>query len=91
MVDNKPTALVTGASRGIGRAIALQLAKDGYHVIINSRTADPNNLIKGAYEVKNTIEQAGGSAVIKRADLQVLRNVMTWFHLSTARLAGLIY
>jgi NAD(P)-dependent dehydrogenase (short-subunit alcohol dehydrogenase family) len=69
MVDNKPTALVTGASRGIGRAIALQLAKDGYHVIINSRTADPNNLIKGAYEVKNTIEQAGGSAVIKRADL----------------------
>lgn len=69
MVNNKPIAVVTGASRGIGRAIALQLAKDGYHVIINSKTADPNNLIKGAYEVKKTIEQSGGSATIVRADL----------------------
>ncbi len=31
------TVLVTGASRGIGRAIALQFAKNGYHVIINSK------------------------------------------------------
>ena len=69
MVNNKPTALVTGASRGIGRAIAIRLASEGYHVIINSRTADPENLVKGAYEVKNVIEQSGGSASIKRADI----------------------
>ena len=65
MMD-KQVALVTGASRGIGRAIALRLAKEGFCVIINSKTADPNNLEKGAYEVKKTIEDAGGSAIVCR-------------------------
>ena len=32
---NKKTVLVTGASRGIGRAIALAFAKNGYHVFLN--------------------------------------------------------
>jgi len=32
---NKKTVLVTGASRGIGRAIALTFAKEGYHVFLN--------------------------------------------------------
>ena len=68
-INNKPVALITGASRGIGRGIAIRLAKDGYHVIINSRTADPNNFEKGAYEVKKKIEDSGGSAVICRADI----------------------
>ncbi|WP_293372023.1 3-ketoacyl-ACP reductase FabG2 [Nevskia sp.] len=39
--DNKPWVLVTGSSRGIGRAIALQLASDGYNVVLHGRRPSP--------------------------------------------------
>ena len=54
----KPIALVTGAASGIGRAIATQLAMDGFRLIINYRTRK-----ESAAAVQRLIVEAGGEAV----------------------------
>jgi 3-oxoacyl-[acyl-carrier protein] reductase len=61
---SQPVALVTGASRGIGRAIALQLAHDGYAIAINHVSPTPH-----AESLLQEIESAGGKAHILRADI----------------------
>ena len=63
LLDGK-VALVTGASRGIGRAIALKLAAEGAKVAINYA----GNTAK-AEEVKAEIEKNGGEAILVQADV----------------------
>lgn len=58
------TAFVTGSSRGIGRAIAIRLAQDGYKVLVHGA----GNIAK-AEETKSIIEQNGGSAELIISDL----------------------
>ncbi|MGG1443312.1 SDR family oxidoreductase [Brevibacillus laterosporus] len=63
-------ALVTGASRGIGRSIALRLAKDGALVAVHYRKRQNE-----AEEVVHKIQQSGGSAFTIRADLNTLNGI----------------
>ena len=61
---NGKAAIVTGASRGIGRAIALRLAREGYAVAVNYASRAPD-----AEAVVAEIEAAGGRAVAIQADV----------------------
>lgn len=62
--QNNKVAIVTGASRGIGAAIAERLGKDGFTVIVNYAGS-----ASAAEEVVRKIEQAGGKAVTAQADV----------------------
>jgi NAD(P)-dependent dehydrogenase (short-subunit alcohol dehydrogenase family) len=68
------TALVTGASRGIGRSIAVRLAADGARIALHYRNAD-----QAAKQTQAVIEQAGGQAFPIRADLGTDNGIDTLF------------
>ena len=64
-------ALVTGASRGIGEAIAARLAMEGANVVVSARTAeDGESRLPGTlHETVDRIKRAGGDATFIKADL----------------------
>uniref|UniRef100_A0A3B3ZUR3 Hydroxysteroid dehydrogenase-like protein 2 n=1 Tax=Periophthalmus magnuspinnatus TaxID=409849 RepID=A0A3B3ZUR3_9GOBI len=58
------TLFITGASRGIGKAIALKAARDGANVVIAAKTADPHPKLPGTiYTAAQEVEAAGGKAL----------------------------
>lgn len=67
-------AIVSGGSRGIGRATALQLAREGYTVAVNF-----HHNIRAATEVVNNIVASGGKAFALRADISDESQVLAMF------------
>jgi citronellol/citronellal dehydrogenase len=68
---NGKTLFVTGASRGIGLAIALRAARDGANIAIAAKTAEPHPKLAGTiYTAATEIEQAGGKALPLMVDVR---------------------
>ncbi|MCL4125663.1 UNVERIFIED_CONTAM: hypothetical protein GTU68_004861 [Idotea baltica] len=76
----KKTAFISGASRGIGKAIALKLASEGANIIIAAKTAEPHPKLSGTiYTVAEEIEAAGGTALPIVVDIrseELVRNAL---------------
>ena len=72
MADLKgKTLFITGASRGIGKAIALRAARDGANIVIAAKTTEPNPKLPGTiHTAAREIEAAGGKALACAVDIR---------------------
>jgi citronellol/citronellal dehydrogenase len=65
------TLFITGASRGIGREIALRAARDGANVVVAAKTSDPHPKLPGTiHSVAAEVESAGGRALAIQLDVR---------------------
>jgi len=65
------TVFITGASRGIGKAIGLRLAKEGANIVIAAKTAEPHPKLDGTiYTAAEEMEAAGGKALPVVTDIR---------------------
>ena len=65
------TLFITGASRGIGKAIAIRAAKDGANIVVAAKTTDPHPKLPGTiYSAAEDIEKAGGKALACVVDVR---------------------
>jgi NAD(P)-dependent dehydrogenase (short-subunit alcohol dehydrogenase family) len=70
--EKRPVAFITGASRGIGRGVAIELAKNGYDLAGNSRAFDPASTKSGIFEVKERVAELGADFLPIQGDVSSL-------------------
>jgi citronellol/citronellal dehydrogenase len=84
------TLFVTGASRGIGLAIALRAARDGANVAIAAKTAEPHPKLPGTiYTAAEEIEKAGGHALPLIVDVREEASVLSAVEQTVAKFGGI--
>lgn len=84
------TLLITGASRGIGLAIALRAARDGANVVIAAKTAEPHPKLPGTiYAAAEAVEAAGVQALPLVVDVREEVQVKAAFEAAAARFGGI--
>lgn len=84
------TLFITGASRGIGKAIALRAAQDGANIVVAAKTADPHPKLPGTiYTAAEEIEKAGGKALPCIVDVRDELSVKTAVKSAVEKFGGI--
>ncbi len=84
------TLFVTGASRGIGKAIALRAARDGANVAIVAKTSQPHAKLPGTiHSAAQEIEAAGGKALPLQVDIRNEQDVQRAIEQTVERFGGI--
>jgi len=84
------TLFITGASRGIGLAIALRAARDGAQIVVAAKTAESNPKLPGTiHSAAAEIEAAGGQALAIQCDIRDEASVQAAVAAAVARFGGI--
>lgn len=84
------TLFITGASRGIGLAIALKAAREGANIVIAAKTATPHPKLEGTiYSAAEAIEAAGGKALAVQTDIRDEAQIQAAVDATLARFGGM--
>ena len=84
------TLFITGASRGIGRAIALRAARDGASVVVAAKTSKPHPTLPGTiFTVAEEIEAAGGQALAVQMDVRDEEQIRTAVDRAVSHFGGI--
>ncbi len=84
------TIVITGASRGIGRAIALKCAHDGANIVIAAKTSDVHPKLSGTiHTVAKEVEDAGGHALALQVDVREPEQVAHMAKQAAERFGGI--
>ena len=84
------TVLITGASRGIGKAIGLRLAKEGANIVIASKSVEENPKLGGTiFSAAKEMEAAGGRALAIQCDIRFEEQIQEVIDKAAATFGGI--
>jgi citronellol/citronellal dehydrogenase len=87
---NNKTVFITGASRGIGKAIALRLAREGANIVIAAKSVEENAKLGGTiFSAAEEVEKAGGKALAVQCDIRFEEQIQQAVDKSVEKFGGI--